>query len=85
MSQKLNDIKDFVEKETSLVADVECDDNEVIFTTRENGDVGSETASQIDIDEAFDMGLKLKKIYGNKNIKCDIETVDEWVYLTVKI
>jgi hypothetical protein len=57
-------------------------DNEdsLIFSTRENGDVGDEEASDIDVKAGF----KLKKdILANHDVVVDLEVVDEWVILTV--
>ena len=53
------------------------------FSTRENGDVGEETASPVDFDDAWRMSKILLMEFTGK-IKVDIEEVDEWVMLEIK-
>lgn len=54
--------------------------DELLFITRENGSVGGEEASQVDIDEA----LRLKKLIQNKyKLEVNVEVVDEWVHINI--
>jgi len=57
------------------------DYDELLFRTRENGCVGTETASDIDIQS----GYALKKILLSQfhDIDVSIEVVDEWVHINV--
>jgi len=73
-------IKQFVRDNSYLSFD-DDDDNEVSFTTRENGDVGAEEYSNIDVREARRIGAMLTEAF--PSIKLDIDTCDEWVNLVV--
>ena len=83
------DIKEKIQKiikqdrDSTLVLTDEGDDF-MTFSTRENGDVGEETASPIDFDDAWRMSKILLMEFTGK-IKADIEEVDEWVYLNITI
>ena len=83
------DIKEKIQKiieqdrDSTLVLTDEGD-KFMTFSTRENGDVGEEVASQIDFDDAWIMSKKLLMEFTGK-IKTDIEEVDEWVYLNITI
>ena len=71
------------DRNSTLVLTDEGDDF-MTFSTRENGDVGEETASPIDFDDAWRMSKILLMEFTGK-IKADIEEVDEWVYLNITI
>jgi hypothetical protein len=73
----INDLIKYVENNSTLVLNNTKDDETLIFTTRANGDVGSETYSDIDYKEC----VELVKILKNKfpNFTYNIDTVDEWV------
>jgi hypothetical protein len=61
----------------------EADDmKEILIATRENGDVYDDTAGPKDIEEA----QRVQKILMKKfpGIKVQVETVDEWVHLSIK-
>jgi len=83
------DIKEKIQKiirqdrDSTLVLTDEGD-NFITFSTRENGDVGEETTSPIDFDDAWRMSKILLMEFTGK-IKADIEEVDEWVYLNITI
>jgi hypothetical protein len=82
---KLKDIIKFVEKNSYQYLDGSIEnfegENEIEFTTREHGNVGDEEYSQIDFDDAQEIGVKLIAEFGIKGF--DIETCDEWVNLTI--
>ena len=71
------------DRDSTLVLTDEEDDF-IVFSTRENGDVGEETASPIDFDDAWVMSKILLMRFTGK-IKADIEEVDEWVHLNIII
>lgn len=80
----IEQIKKFIkESDTTLAFDDEYDDTYVSFTTRENGDVGEEEYSEIDLQDA----LLMKKAIEIKfpDVQVEVETVDEWVNLEVTI
>ena len=56
--------------------------NVLTFATRANGNKDSESASNIDIEDARKMGEALKKLF---LISFKIEEIDEWVYLRIII
>lgn len=82
MNKVLKDIISIVESTTAFYFN-EDGDSFLEFTSRENGDVGSEEPSQLDVDEARTVIKLIKSKYPDLGLKYDIETVDEWVYLTV--
>lgn len=53
----------------------------LIFTTRENGNVGEEEASDVDIEEGRKLRTLLKKEF--PDLKVSMEVVDEWVDVNV--
>lgn len=53
----------------------------LIFTTRKNGNVGEEEASEVDIEEGRKLRTLLKKEF--PDIKVSMEVVDEWVDVNV--
>lgn len=69
---------------TKTYMDVEEADNmrEILIATRENGDVYDDTAGADDIKEA----QRVQKILMKKfpGIQIQIQTVDEWVHLSIK-
>lgn len=84
---KVEQIIKFVEKNSFqyLDGDIEdfIDEKEIKFTTREHGNVGDEKYSQIDFDDAQEIGVKLIAEFGIKGF--DVETCDEWVDLTIHL
>jgi hypothetical protein len=84
-----NKIKEFADKTSYLncetsIEDLDIDEN-LVFSTRVNGDVGSEEFSQIDLQEANDLKKKLLVEFNNelKSENIEIDTVDEWVNLEI--
>ena len=75
----VEEIIKFVDKNSYFDLDFEEDDS-ILFRTRENGDVGSETASDDDYIEAVQLVELLKSKF---NVDCKIEVVDEWVDIEV--
>lgn len=75
-------IKEFVSKNSYFDFDEEWGD-EMIFSTRRNGNVGDETHGEADHRE----GLKLKKSLelAFPSISAKVEPQDEWVILTVSM
>jgi len=82
LKDKAIKIREYVERESWFEFE-ELDENIAVFTTRENGDVGSELASQIDIKEGYRIGTEVKNLFLGTSL--DIEEVDEWVYLRIEI
>ena len=75
-----NDIVDFIV--TNSYFDYEGDDDGLLqFSTRKNGSVSNETASDLDIKEGRNIVSKLLKKYSD--IDANIEVVDEWVLIFV--
>lgn len=73
-------VKKFVEEHSYF----ECDDSGdtwLQFVTRENGSVFAEVAGYKDLLEAKKLRDELQIRFGTS---VEIETVDEWVILTVK-
>ncbi len=76
-----DDIKSFINRESYFELD-DSDEDSITFITRENGDVGSERPGRADVVEAN----RLKNLVENKfGLDCEIETVDEWVYLRISL
>jgi hypothetical protein len=75
------EIINFVEQNSYLVY-YGLEDDQLLFNTRENGSVGNEKASDLDIKEAKRVAHAILKKYNNVTV--DFEVVDEWVHLTVK-
>ena len=69
---------------TKTYMDVEEADNmyEILIATRENGDVYDDTAGPKDIEEA----QRVQKILMKKfpGLQVQVQTVDEWVHLSIK-
>ena len=62
--------------------DDDDEDNELLFATRDNGDVGLEVAGYYDIKKAKELAYTLNKA---TNIEASVEEVDEFVHLLVNI
>jgi|TARA_B110000908_G_C10196133_1_gene423002 hypothetical protein len=60
----------------------EDDTEEILLTTRDNGNVGDETAGDADIKEAGRVQKLIKKKF--PDLIVDIEEVDEWVHLNIR-
>jgi len=75
----VKEILEFVDNYSYFELDI-LEEDSILFRTRENGDVGSETASDDDYIEAVQLVALLK---GKFNVDCKIEVVDEWVDIEV--
>lgn len=79
----------FVQKNSwfELDGDIEDfeDDNELIFTTRRNGNVGDETYGQKDFDEGIRIMLEVMGEFGHLIRQYEVTTCDEWVNLEIKL
>lgn len=73
------DVISFVSKESYFELD-DKDEDSITFITRENGNIMTETPGQDDIKEANRMKALIKSKFG---FGCEVEEVDEWVYLKV--
>lgn len=82
--ETISKIKEFVRKTFRMTPDEE-DSYSINFSTRDNGDVGEEQASPIDVQHMKKVRDALKKEFGENGIKYRIEIIDEWVHLTVSI
>lgn len=82
METTATDIINFVQKNSWFEFEYE-DENEILFSTRANGNVGDETPGQKDLNEAARLKREFAKHYPTLTI--DIEEVDEWVHLTVNL
>lgn len=80
-STTIEKIKNYIKDNSYFEFDDE-DSTSLLFATRENGDVGAEKPSHIDIAEAERIANKLKNKF--PDIKTIIDIVDEWVHLTIK-
>tara|TARA_R110000851_G_scaffold97156_2_gene210683 strand:+ start:15679 stop:15957 length:279 start_codon:yes stop_codon:yes gene_type:complete len=81
-TEKLNEIRKYVENSDSNLVEHDSDYDYINFSTRENGDVGSETHSEIDLADATKLGDEISAKFG---VNPDIETVDEWVHLNIEV
>jgi len=59
------------------------DEDWIMFQTRENGCVGSETTGQEDVDEAYRI-MKLVNEKFDHSFEIDVEEVDEWVSINIR-
>lgn len=76
------DIVRFVADNSYFEFDGEDDDRTLTFSTRENGDVGSEEPGAEDVREGKRIGREILSKFPNTSVS--LEAVDEWVMLTVK-
>lgn len=60
------------------------DEKSLSFSTRQNGNVGSETPGKKDIEDSHKIVQNLNKLFGD-SIRTEIYTVDEWTYITIHI
>jgi hypothetical protein len=78
-----SDIVKLIESSDTYMTLYDEDEKDLImYSTRENGNVGEELASDKDIDEA----IRLKRIVESKfnNVVVEVEEVDEWVHLNIR-
>jgi len=82
-------IKDLVETNSWFQLDGDVDDFDddgncdIVFVTRENGNVGDEEHSQEDWDEGERILLLVMKNYGHLVSQYNLDTCDEWVNLDI--
>lgn len=83
-NELLEEVKEFIENlpNTTLQLSSETE-NDLEYSTRENGDVGSETYSMEDVKDARIVRNALLQKF--KKLDISIETVDEWVHLNIQI
>lgn len=83
----LKKIHDFVEKSnTYLTAEIfEEGDDEILLFTRDNGNVGDETHSELDVQEATRVIDLVGSHFNETPLKFEIECVDEWVHLKIEL
>ena len=87
--ESVGSVTDRVEKVKKVVKDnsyfdfsqYDKEHDSLLFNTRENGDVGEEQASDIDVEE----GRRLAKLLRVEfpDLKVSMEVVDEWVHVNV--
>lgn len=80
------DIINFVSTFPGTTLEHDGDDSdmrEIQFTTREHGDVGDETPGQEDLDDAYRLRKEIKSKWPAYEV--DVEEVDEWVHLIVRL
>ena len=78
----IDEIEDFINQDDTYMEIDEKSSSMILLITRKNGDVGEETHSSIDWLHANSLEKRLQHNFGD-SINTDIETVDEWVYLTI--
>ena len=76
-----NTIISFIAKHSYLDAD-DIEGNTLSFATRDNGNVGEEEYGEEDYTHAITLKSKLLNEF--KNITVEIDTIDEWVILTIQ-
>lgn len=82
-SDKLKDsIISFVLKNSYFTVDNTLEPLVIQLSTRENGNVGDEQYSELDIKAATLLKNQLKNNFG---VSSRIETFDEWVFLTINL
>ncbi len=74
-------IKAFVLKSSSYLDCEDSDDNTLVFSTRQHGDILNEEHSDKDFNEARRVKALLLQAFNHINV--EIETVDEWVILNI--
>lgn len=76
--KRLQRAMDIVESSLRFTLD-ENEDNLLMFSTREHGNVMEETHSPIDFERAYRMAKTLRE----EGFHASVETVDEWVLLHI--
>lgn len=77
-------LKAIAATKTYLDIEDESDMNNIFLSTRENGDVGSETPGSKDIKEVQRVQKILQKKFAKDDIKVMASTTDEWVNLQIQ-
>jgi len=85
MSELREKVKAFVLKNSYFEDSNDNDeDDDLRFTTRQNGDVGNETPGDEDWQELMRV-VRLIRVEFPNQTKCFGETIDEWTDLIVRI
>ena len=85
MSELREKVKAFVLKNSYFEdANDDDEDDDLRFTTRENGDVGNETPGDEDWKELMRVVRLIRENFPDQT-KCFGETIDEWTDLIVRI
>lgn len=80
-----NNIKNIIKNDRDSTLELDDEGPDFInFVTRENGDVGEELTSQIDLQDAYNIKTQLKSLYDEDVLDISVDEVDEWVYLNIK-
>lgn len=76
-------IKEWIKQNTQFEADDENAEEEVLFTCRDHGNVGEEEFGEEDYEEAQQIEVFITENF--PLCTSEIETVDEWVHITINI
>jgi hypothetical protein len=83
----MKDIVNYIHKNSWFQLDGDLEDfddgDELLFATRDNGNVGDETFGQKDWDEGQRLLVDLMREFGEKINGFNLDTCDEWVNLEV--
>ena len=83
----MKDIVNYIHKNSWFQLDGDLEDfddgDELLFATRDNGNVGDETFGQKDWDEGQRLLVDLMREFGEKINGFNLDTCDEWVNLTI--
>jgi hypothetical protein len=61
----------------------DADFKNILYATRDNGDIGADRPGKRDYQEALRLAKLIKKRF--KTVKIDIDDVDEWTHLDIRI
>ena len=77
--------KEIIEEIKSIATymDVDVFKDQIIFETRENGDVGEETEGVEDVREAYRVSDEINKL--EKGLSPYVDIADEWVMVIANI
>lgn len=78
----LEEIKNKIHNTSWFRYEEDVSDTEMSFATRDNGNVGDETPGREDQREAWFLKRKFEQEYP---VEIEVEEVDEWVMLNVKL
>jgi len=82
MNSLINDIKIFM-KNTRFSLDDDTEDNFLLYSTRENGDMENDKVGEEDILRARQIRDALHKKFPIK--QAYISTCDEWVFINIEV
>lgn len=78
----MREVADFLKRQRTWFHLDDMDARSVSMSTREHGDVGSETTGSEDWNEGARLRKLIRKQFGDA-VTVDLEPVDEWTHLTV--